>query len=674
MPPEHKEEVDNMPHPEPIITSVSSLDWPTDDDAVEDTIIQCAGKSYLAYESRLLNRRDFLHTSSFYQSENGGNDAASPLGGTEGGDNGEKKKEYDLLTMSERKLGKLSYYQVLHRTLPMHASTEEIRKAYHKACLKYHPDKTGRGEEDEVFLLVKAAFDTLSDPMKRRSYDSTVDFDESIPKEGVKEEEFYTVYGPVFHRNMRFASCNDPAKGSKVEGETPTPKKKGKNKNKKNRNNNNNDAKSQSPSSGRPPLFGDDATPLSQVHAFYDFWIHFDSWRDFTLKAAEEAEHDVDSADCREEKRWMKQEIDRKMKKMKRDEMARVNSLVERAMAVDPRLKREKERLVTEKKQKEEVKKKAEKEKAEKERKEREIMEKQMATKKAEEESKKKGAKKIKEQQKKQLRKAKQLFRKLSMSAYQATNPNDNSIGNDAVWDDLEKMNDDIELLCDKLSVMELSSLNDILGGPEAVEEDSNASVCVEALAEVKQCAEETAAGAERQSLVDIQQRNQARKEAAEKARVAKLAKASSPWSKEELSALAKGVKKYPPGGSNRWDAIASYINNLCRQPDPRTKEDCIEKYNQIASTAGPASAETTKPTPPADASSGGDSNVKDGDDEVWTEEQDALLQEMLRKYPASMEKNERWKSIAKGVPGRNKKECVQRFKAIRDAVRQGKN
>jgi len=684
MAPELKEEIDTMPHPEPIvITSISSLDWPTDDDdALEETVIQCAGRSYLAYESRLLNRREFLHSSSFYRSANNASSSSSSASAkaalVDDDKDGDKKKEYDLLNMSERKLSKLNYYQVLQRNLPMHATTEDIRKAYHKACLKYHPDKTGRGEEDEVFLLVKAAFDTLSDPVKRRSYDSTVDFDESIPKEGVKEEDFYTEYGPVFKRNLRFASCNDPSRQPEKKdenGASATPKKKGKNKKKNrngganNNNNNNTNGNAKSSSNAPPPPFGDDATPLPQVHAFYDFWIHFDSWRDFTLKAAEEAEHDVDSADCREEKRWMKQEIDRKVKKMKRDEMARVNLLVERAMAADPRLKREKERAAKEKREKEEKKLKAEAERAARERAEREKLEAEMAKKKAEEESKKKDAKKIKEQQKKQLRKAKQLFRKLTMSAYQAANPNDSSVGNDAVWDDLEKMNDDIELLCDKLSVMELTSLNDILGGPEAVEEGSNTSVCVEALAEVKQCAVETAAGAERQSLQAIQQRNQARKEAAEKAREAKLSRASSPWTKEELAALAKAVKKYPPGGSNRWDAIALFVNNLCKLPDPRTKEECIEKYNQIASSAAPPSA-----APAAEGGSGAGEKANGGNEEAWTEEQDALLQEMLRKYPAEMDKNERWKAIAKGVPGRTKKECVQRFKAIREAVRQGKN
>lgn len=131
---------------------------------------------------------------------------------------------------------------------------------------------------------------------------------------------------------------------------------------------------------------------------------------------------------------------------------------------------------------------------------------------------------------------------------------------------------------------------------------------------------------------------------------------------KEELAALAKAVKKYPPGGSNRWDAIALFVNNLCQLSEPRTKEECIEKYNQVAASAAPPS---------------GQSDEKDADeganDQPWTEEQDALLQDMLRKYPADMEKNERWKAIAKGVPGRSKKDCVQRFKAIRDAVKQGK-
>jgi DnaJ family protein C protein 2 len=393
-----------MPHPQPIITFVSALDWPDDDAELEDVSIQCAGRSYLSYESRLLDRRGFLHGSSFRSSSSSGGAGTSSAAGAANDDDddddddaaadGKKKpikKEYDLLTMSDRKLKKLSYYQVLSRSLPMHASSDEIRRAYHRACLRYHPDKTGRDEEDEVFLLVKAAFDTLSDGMKRRSYDSTVDFDEGIPKEGVGESDFYAEYGPVFERNLRFASCNDPmnqvpggggggaANAGDGGGATPGAKK-GKNNKKK--------GGSTAPASGKlsgPPSFGDDDTPLPRVHAFYDFWVKFDSWRDFTLRASTETEHDVEAADSRDEKRWMKQEIERKMKKMKKDEMARINLLVERAMSADPRLRRERERLVRERREKEDAKRKAEEEKTLRERIEREVREREMAVKRAEE-------------------------------------------------------------------------------------------------------------------------------------------------------------------------------------------------------------------------------------------------------------------------------------------------
>jgi len=40
------------------------------------------------------------------------------------------------------------------------------------------------------------------------------------------------------------------------------------------------------------------------------------------------------------------------------------------------------------------------------------------------------------------------------MAAYRASNPNDSSVGNDAVWDDLEKMNDDVSLALQKLLIV----------------------------------------------------------------------------------------------------------------------------------------------------------------------------------------------------------------------------
>ena len=52
------------------------------------------------------------------------------------------------------------------------ASDADIKKAYHKLVLKYHPDKNhGDKEAEEKFKEVNNAFDILKDPQKRAAYD-----------------------------------------------------------------------------------------------------------------------------------------------------------------------------------------------------------------------------------------------------------------------------------------------------------------------------------------------------------------------------------------------------------------------------------------------------------------------------------------------------------------------
>ena len=65
---------------------------------------------------------------------------------------------------------KRDYYEVLG--IQKDASAEEIKKAYRKAALKYHPDRNpGDKEAEEKFKEVGEAYEVLSDEEKRQRYD-----------------------------------------------------------------------------------------------------------------------------------------------------------------------------------------------------------------------------------------------------------------------------------------------------------------------------------------------------------------------------------------------------------------------------------------------------------------------------------------------------------------------
>ena len=65
---------------------------------------------------------------------------------------------------------KRDYYEVLEVT--KESTVEEIKKAYRKKAIQYHPDKNpGDKEAEEKFKEAAEAYEVLSDPEKKSKYD-----------------------------------------------------------------------------------------------------------------------------------------------------------------------------------------------------------------------------------------------------------------------------------------------------------------------------------------------------------------------------------------------------------------------------------------------------------------------------------------------------------------------
>lgn len=62
-----------------------------------------------------------------------------------------------------------NYYTLLG--VPRNASTDQLRRAYRQAALQHHPDRTDDPQDNELFLEISQAYETLIDPDARREYD-----------------------------------------------------------------------------------------------------------------------------------------------------------------------------------------------------------------------------------------------------------------------------------------------------------------------------------------------------------------------------------------------------------------------------------------------------------------------------------------------------------------------
>ena len=95
------------------------------------------------------------------------------------------------------------YYEVLG--VNRNASPEEIKRAYRKVALRYHPDKNpGDQAAEEKFKEASNAYDVLSDPEKRKIYD--VRGHAGVHNAGFQGytnfEDIFTNFGDVFGREV----------------------------------------------------------------------------------------------------------------------------------------------------------------------------------------------------------------------------------------------------------------------------------------------------------------------------------------------------------------------------------------------------------------------------------------------------------------------------------------
>ncbi|XP_028811029.1 dnaJ homolog subfamily B member 9 [Denticeps clupeoides] len=74
-----------------------------------------------------------------------------------------------IILITELILAEKDYYDILD--VPRDASEHQIKKAFHKLAMKYHPDKNKSPNAEAEFREIAEAYETLSDDKRRREYD-----------------------------------------------------------------------------------------------------------------------------------------------------------------------------------------------------------------------------------------------------------------------------------------------------------------------------------------------------------------------------------------------------------------------------------------------------------------------------------------------------------------------
>nr|KAG5708813.1 hypothetical protein BaRGS_031967 [Batillaria attramentaria] len=409
----------------------------------------------------------------------------------------------------------------------------------------------------------------------------------------------------------------------------------------------------------RVPSLGDENSDFDDVNSFYKFWYEFDSWREFSYLDEEEKE----KGENREERRWIEKQNKAARQKRKKEEVARLRSLVDNAYACDPRIQRfkdeEKEKKLAQKRAKQEA---ARQRAEEEERVKQEALEEERKKREKEEEEARAqaaAAKKEKEAMKKQLRKERKSLRTMAKDFEYFASSEDERI----------KMLEEVDRLSELLSVTSLQELNTSMANGDR---ETAKAAFLQKVAEV-------------QAQLDEDKRRHL--EAAQKNATGEGAKDKKVWTEDELQTLIKAVNLFPAGTQDRWEVIAAFIgqhvsgsNKNARDVLSKAKE--LQK-NDVALRQGAsqqafnrfekehkASVSGAMDTPSQRLETAAEAQLRETgtNPAPWTAEEQKLLEQAMKTFGPNTP--ERWDRIAETVPNRSKKDCMKRYKELCELVR----
>ncbi|EOO00513.1 putative chaperone protein [Phaeoacremonium minimum UCRPA7] len=104
------------------------------------------------------------------------------------------------------------------------ASAQEIKAAYHKLSLRYHPDKNGGTQDAHArFVLIRDAYEVLKDENTRADYDDQYRVRKSKFERVDEHNDFWATMARKHPNTPNFGSSHKKAKKSKKSKNEPEP-------------------------------------------------------------------------------------------------------------------------------------------------------------------------------------------------------------------------------------------------------------------------------------------------------------------------------------------------------------------------------------------------------------------------------------------------------------------